>query len=353
MVTPMNAGTALSVALELLAREQQLSRDVTREAFAEVMAGTATAEEIRALLLGLRRVGATAEVIAAIVETMRQVMTPVDVTDRRHLTDTCGTGGGQVRTVNISTAAAFVAAAAGVPVAKHGNRSHTSRSGSADVLEALGISTAVSAATAPQVLAQAGIVFLFAPLYHPAMRHVAPVRRELGLPTVMNLVGPLANPARVDRQVIGVADPETGPLLAGALRALATEHALVVHGEIGVDELASVGRSRIWEVRQGQIVERMIDPADWGLATPDMSGTAGGDPAENADLIAALFNAPDAAAPALRATVLLNAAAAIEVSGTVADFGEAVAVATAALDQGGAAACLARLRRAAPLRTSE
>src|SRR4051812_26294547 len=199
------------------------------------MAGEATAVQIAALLIGLRVKGETPGEVAGVARAMRNVMVPLEAEDADALVDTCGTGGGSITTFNISTAAALLAAGAGVRIAKHGNRSFTSRSGSADVLEALGVQIDAPVPVMERALAEAGIVFMYAPMMHPAMRHVGPVRRELGVPTVMNVVGPLANPARAGRQVVGVAEARRVPLIAGALASLGTRHALVVHGEPGLD----------------------------------------------------------------------------------------------------------------------
>src|SRR5688572_31420127 len=205
------------------------------------MTGDATPAQIAALLVGLRVKGETAAEIAGVAQALRAAMVPLEVPDASALVDTCGTGGGAVTTFNISTAAAFVAAGAGVRIAKHGNRSFSSRCGSADILEALGVHIELTPDGMADVLERAGIVFMFAPLLHPAMRHVAPVRRELGMPTIMNLLGPLTNPASARRQVVGVADPALMDLIAGALHQLGHLRALVVHGEPGLDELSPVG----------------------------------------------------------------------------------------------------------------
>ena len=212
-------------------------------------------------------------------------------------------------TFNISTAAAFVVAGAGVRVAKHGNRSFTSRSGSADVLEALGVSVPTPPVEAPRVLDEAGIVFLFAPTFHPAMRHAAPVRRELGVATIMNLLGPLANPAGVTRQVLGVSERERAPLLAEALATLGSRHALVVHGEEGMDEISPLGPSLVWEVRDGSITEWTIEPSAFGIAPGSVDDLAGGEPAENAARIEAVLNGTMRGSA--RDALLLNAAAAL------------------------------------------
>src|SRR2546425_80216 len=200
-----------------------------------------------------------------------------------HVVETCGAGGVTAPTFKISTAAAFVAAGAGATVAKHGNRSFTSKCGSADVLEALGVRIMLDAPAAARVLKEARVAFLFAPSFHPAMKHVAPVRRELGVPSIMNLVGPLANPAGVRRQVIGVADQERAPVVADALVRLGVEHALVVHGRIGMDEISPLGVTDVWEVRDGAVRAWEIDPERYRLAIGDAGVLKGGEPAENAD----------------------------------------------------------------------
>jgi len=260
--------------------------------------------------------------------------------------DTCGTGGGKVSTLNISTAAALVVAGAGVPVAKHGNRSFTSRCGSADVLEALGVDITLPPEHAARVLAAAGLVFLFAPTYHPAMRHVGPVRRELGVPTIMNLLGPLVNPAGVARQVIGVSDRARAPLVAEALVRLGARHALVLHAEVGMDEVSPSGATAVWEVRDGAVRSWLIEPREHRLDCDDLDGLAGGEPADNAGRIERLLAGEGE--PAVRCAVLLNAAAALYVSDRVTSYSGAVDLAEAALRCGAALAALERLRRAAP-----
>lgn len=347
----MLPATAIRRAIAALGEGRALTEGEMRAALGEVMTGEAPPPLIAALLLALRARGETDAEVAGAARALRDAMRRLELPDPA-VVDTCGTGGGRVRTLNISTAAALVTAAAGVPVAKHGNRSFTSRSGSADVLEALDVPIELPAEATAQVFAEAGIVFLFAPTWHPAMRHVGPVRRELGVPTIMNLVGPLANPAGVTRQVVGVADARHGPLMAGALARLGAEHALVVHAEIGLDELSPLGRSMLWEVRRGTVREAGLDPADFGLATPDLTGTEGGEPAENAAAIRALLASPGSAPIALRAAVLLNAAAAIVVSGQAEGMHDAVERAKAALDGGAAAERLELLRRATAVRTS-
>lgn len=334
----------LGPALEALAQGRSLDLAEAEAAFDAVMRGGASHEEMRALLLGLREKGEAPSEVAGAARALRRAMLAVEVPNRTELVDTCGTGGGRVSTVNVSTGAAFVVAAAGVPVAKHGNRSFTSRSGSADVLEALGIAIAPPVARAPGILAEAGLVFLFAPAHHPAMSQLAPVRRDLGVPTIMNLVGPLANPAQVERQVLGVAEPGRGPLLAGALAALGTMHALVLHADLGMDEISPVGATRVWEVRDGSVTEWAIDPLEVGTASVDVAGLAGGDAADNARILTAVLR--DGARGAVREALVLNAAAALHVAGRGWSFGEAVQRSRRALDGGHAWEAVQRLLRA-------
>jgi anthranilate phosphoribosyltransferase len=239
----------------------------------------------------------------------------------------------------------LLAAGAGLRVAKHGNRSFTSRSGSADVLEALGVPLDLSVARLTQVLQQAGIVFMFAPAMHPAMKHVGPVRRELAVPTVMNVVGPLANPAQAGRQVVGVAEKRRLALLADALRALGSRHALVVFGEPGLDEISPLGVTHVHEVRNGEVREWTIDPTSLGIRGGTADELAGGLPAENANIVADVL--AGRGNPTATAAVLLNAAAALYVAEQAASFAECFALARAALDAGRGTAALERLQSAA------
>lgn len=229
-------------------------------------------------------------------------------------------------------------------IAKHGNRSFTTRCGSADVLEALGVAIDVPVATMEASLREAGIVFMFAPLMHPAMRHVGPVRRELGIPTVMNIVGPLANPARAGRQVVGVADIERAPILAGALSALGTIHAMVVYGEPGLDEVSPLGPTHVVEVLNGSTTRWTIHPEEHGFKKVAHADLAGSEPADNARIILAILDGKGTSGA--RAATILNAAAAIYVSGTVKTYADGVAAAKKSIDSGEARAVLDRLRRA-------
>ncbi len=344
--------TAVSRALERLAARQRLGEDLATEAFGQLMRGEATPAQAAALLTGLRVQGETADEVAGAVRALRRAMVPVELPNRVHAVDTCGTGGGVVSTFNISTVAALVAVGAGATVAKHGNRSYTSKCGSADVLEALGVRISVDATKAAQLLQRIGMAFLFAPAFHPAMRFVAPVRREIHIPTIMNLIGPLANPAGVTRQVVGVADPEHGPLLAEVLRRLGAHRALVVHGSVGMDEIAPFGTTAVWEVRGGKVLPWTLDPAELGLAEGNPAALAGGTPAENARRVERLLAEPHADATG-RAAVLLNAGAALYVSGLVDDLKAGLDAAAVALDNGSANEVLAKLKRETTVSTSE
>lgn len=343
---------AIRTALGHLANDTPLGEELALRTFRSIMAGRATPAQLGALLLGLRARGETIFELAGAVRALREAMNAVDLGDPDRLVDTCGTGGGAIRTLNISTAAALVAAGAGLRVAKHGNRSFTSRSGSADVLEALGVAVDLAPGAASHLIDETGVVFLFAPLHHPAMRHAAPVRRELGVATVMNLLGPLANPAGVTRQVVGVAEARHGPLLAGAMQQLGTVHGLVVHAALGLDEIAPMGTTSVWEVRPQGVSEWLLDPRDLGLGTANLAGLDGGEPGENAAAIEALLKGPMTAPEALRDAVLLNAAAAIYVAGKAGDMHSAVDVARRSLESGAALDRLELLRKLTPIRTS-
>jgi len=292
----------------------------------------------------MRATGESPAVVAGVVRALRTAMVSLSADDPDDLVDTCGTGGGAVSTFNISTAAAIVAAGAGVRIAKHGNRSFTSRCGSADVLEALGVPIEVPVAVMEAALRDAGIVFMFAPLMHPAMRHVGPVRRELAIPTVMNIVGPLANPARAGRQVVGVADLERAPVLAEALAALGTKHALVVHGEPGLDEVSPLGPTHVIEVMGESTRQWTIRPDEHGFKNIAREDLAGSEPAENARIIGEILKGGGPAGA--RAAIILNAGAAVYVSGRVKSYADGVGAATKSIDSGQAKSVLDRLKSA-------
>src|SRR5881396_3013219 len=323
-------------ALTALANHQSLSEEQTAEVFGVVMSGEATPAQIGGLLLGLRAKGETADELAGATRALRNAMVRVNAA-HEHLVDTCGTGGGSVSTFNISTVAAFVASGAGAVVPKHGNRSYTSRCGSADVLEALGIRIVLDAANASRVLSEARVVFLFAPTFHPAMKHVGPVRRELGTPTLMNLVGPLANPAGVKRQVIGVGEPERAPIVAEALVRLGAEHALVVHGRVGMDEISPHGVTDVWEVKDGAVRTWEIDPERFRLAIKDVAELQGGEPAANAERLERILGNGSADPSGL---------AAVYVAGIAGSLAEGIGRAREVIASGAARAALDRLRKA-------
>jgi anthranilate phosphoribosyltransferase len=337
---------ALQRAIHKLAFREPLTAADAQAAFEIVMRGEATAVQVAALLSALRATGESVDVVAGVVRALRDAMVTLSAEDPDGLVDTCGTGGGAVPTFNISTVAAIVAAGAGVRIAKHGNRSFTTKCGSADVLEALGVGIEVPVPTMEASLRDAGIVFMFAPLMHPAMRHVGPVRRELGIPTVMNIVGPLANPARAGRQVVGVSDLERAPILAGALSALGTTHAMVVYGEPGLDEVSPLGPTHVVEVRNGSTTRWTIYPEEHGFKKIGLDDLAGSEPAENARIILTLLGGKGPSGA--RAATLLNAAAAIYVSGKVKNFADGIEAAKKSIDSGQAKSVLDRLRRASP-----
>lgn len=341
------SGSDLPAILKRLATGAALTAGEAADAFRTVMRGEGTPAQMAALLMGLRVRGETASEVAGAARALREAMTRMLAPDPAALVDTCGTGGGAIGTFNISTAAALLAAGAGVRIAKHGNRSFTSRSGSADVLEALGVRIDVPVDRMRAVLDEAGIVFMFAPTMHPAMRHVGPVRRELGIQTVMNLIGPLANPAGAGRQVIGVADPARLELIAGALAELGTVHSLVVHGEPGLDEISPVAPTTVIELRGGTTARWTIDPERLGFGEVRVDDLAGGTPAENAEVIERVLLGKGSRGA--EAAVVLNAAAAIFVGGRSATLADGIAVARDALAAGKGWDALGRLRRASAL----
>lgn len=329
-----------------------IDEKLSAAAFGQLMSGAASTVQAAALLTGLRARTESVDEVTGAVRAVRDAMVTIGTPDGVDVIDTCGTGGGVVGTFNISTVAALVAAGAGASVAKHGNRSYTSKCGSADVLEALGAEISVDPSRAASVLGRAGMVFLYAPAFHPAMRHVGPVRKELGIPTVMNMIGPLANPAGVRRQVLGVADVGRAPILAEVLRRLGAQHSLVVHGNVGMDEIAPHGSTAVWEVKDGAISTWTLDPADFGLVVDDLAELTGGTPAENAIRVERLLSDPrrdDAG----RSAVLLNAGAALYVADLADDLHAAVDRAREALDGGAALEVLDRLRSGSPSGTSE
>jgi anthranilate phosphoribosyltransferase len=309
-----------------------LSKQDARAVMNQIMRGEATPAQIGGFLVALRLKGETAEEIAGCAEAMRAHVLAVHP-KRDDLVDTAGTGGDGAGTFNISTAAALVAAAAGAAVAKHGNRAVSSASGSADVLEALGFELELPAERIERSIDELGFGFLFAPSHHPAMRHAAPVRRELAARTVFNVLGPLTNPAGARAQVVGVYAPELVPTIATVLARLGARRAFVVHGAGGIDELSPAGPNLVCEVSGGKVRRREIDPRDFGVPRCKPKDLAGGSPAENAATIRAIF--AGATGPK-REAVLLNAGGAIAAGGHARDLKEGYAAARGALESGAA-----------------
>ena len=311
-----------------------LDRARARAVMGEIMRGEATPAQIGGFLVALRAKGETAEEIAGCAEAMREHALPVRPA-RTDLVDVVGTGGDGARTFNISTAAAIVAAAAGAAVAKHGNRAVSSASGSADVLEALGFRLEQPPERIARSIDELGFGFMFAQAHHPAMRHAAPVRRELGTRTVFNILGPLTNPAGARAQVLGVYSSRLVRTIAEVLARLGAERAFVVHGYAGVDELSPAGPNEVCEVVAGEVRERVIDPQELGLPRCDPAELAGGDPAANAAAVRAIFAGAERGGR--RDAVLLNAAGAVAAAGHAADLREGLELAREALDSGAAA----------------
>jgi anthranilate phosphoribosyltransferase len=328
-------------AIQQLLDGHDLGRGASREVMGEIMRGEATPAQIGGFLVAFRAKGETADEIAGCAEAMREHVLPV-VAHREDLVDTAGTGGDGACTLNISTAAAIVAAAAGAAVAKHGNRAVSSASGSADVLEALGFELELSPHRIARSIDELGFGFMFAPLHHPAMRHAAPVRREVATRTVFNVLGPLTNPAGARCQIVGVYAPELVRTLADVLVRLGARRAFVVHGAYGVDELSPAGPNLVCEVVDGSVSERTIDPVELGVERCDPDELRGGDPQENAEAIRAVFRGSGGGR---RDAILLNAAGAIAAGGLAADLGEGLELARAAVDSGAAAERLDELAR--------
>jgi anthranilate phosphoribosyltransferase len=333
----------LDVLHRLANHRQSLSRDEARAVMTEVLTGQCTDAQIAALLVALHMKGETVEEIVGFAEAIRAAATPLELhansvldasgTGRDALVDTCGTGGDTSGTFNISTATAFVVAGAGVRVAKHGNRSVTSKCGSADVMEALGVNINLTPTRIAACLEEVGIAFLFAPAMHSAMKYVQPARRELRLRTVFNLLGPLTNPARATCQVVGVYSADLVEKLAEALSMLGLHRALVVHGSDGLDEITITGPTRVGEVREGRVQTYEVTPGEFGLQKATLEGISGGDAALNATLIREVLGGKKSAR---RDVVLLNAAAALVAAGRVDHLREAVPLAAQGIDSGAA-----------------
>ena len=320
--------------LHRVSDRQDLSCDEALDAMQTILSGEATPTLIAAFLVALRMKGETVDELVGFARAMRRVAAPVDPgLPGELLLDTCGTGGDGAGTFNISTVAAFVVAGAGVRVAKHGNRSISSRCGSADLLEALGIRLAIAPADSARAIREVGIGFLFAPAIHAAMRHAQPVRVELRMRTAFNLLGPLTNPAGANIQLAGAPSPRAAELIAGALAALGLERGFVVHGSDGLDEITTTGPTLAYEIRGGAVEKRTLEPADFGVARAPAAALAGGDKEQNAAIAREIL---EGAAGPRRDIVLVNAAAALVAAGRAADFREGVALAAHSIDTGAA-----------------
>jgi anthranilate phosphoribosyltransferase len=330
MITPQ-------AALNRLIDQNELFHDEMLDLMRQIMRGEVPAPLIAAILIGLRVKTESVSEIAAAAQVMREFATRVPVSQREHLVDTCGTGGDKSHTFNISTTAAFVSAAAGARVAKHGGRSVSSSSGSADVLEALGVNLNLNAGQVARCIDDIGVGFMFAPNHHTAMKYVAPVRKELGVRTIFNILGPLTNPAGAPNQVMGVFHPDLVGIQARVLRELGSEHVMIVHGSDGLDEITLSGDTRVAELKDGVIMDYTLNPADFGLSLSPLSAIR----AESADasrrfLLDVLAGEPGPA----RDIVLLNAGAAIYTAGVAGSLADGVQAAAAAIDSGAARAKL-------------
>ena len=325
--------------LEIILNGRDLTFDQAKALQDRVFEGQVTEVQIAAFLAMMRMKRATSAEIAGLAQSLRDHAVPVKV-DLDNVVDTCGTGGAIVKTFNVSTAAGLVAAGAGAYVAKHGNRGITSRCGSADVLDELGVNIDPGPDVVAECIRQAHIGFMFAPKFHPAMRFVQPIRKSLDFRTAFNILGPLANPARVKAQVMGVADAELLPRIAEALQLLGTERAMVVHGQ-GMDEISLLGKTRIVELRNGQVSETELNPADFGLAGAAIDELGSGDAIANATMIRDILSGKDKGPR--RSIVVLNAAAAIIVANLADSFQQAIPLAERSIDEGKAQGCLEQL----------
>ncbi|MXY46884.1 MAG: anthranilate phosphoribosyltransferase [Chloroflexi bacterium] len=318
-------------AIEVVVSGGSLSMEAAAQAMNKIMIGEATPAQFGAFVTALRLKGETVDEIAGMAQVMRQHSLRVELDGT--MVDTCGTGGDGSRTFNISTAAAFVAAGAGAKVAKHGNRAMSGSSGSADVLEALGVNITLSPESVARCIDETGFGFMFAQGFHPSMRFAAGPRREIGIRTVFNILGPLTNPAGAGAQVIGVADASTAAKMAQALNRLGSRRALVVHGNDGLDEITIADSTQVWELNEGAVSEYLISPEDLGFSKSPLSEVQVSDTGQSARMLRDVLNG---SAGAARDIVLLNAAAALLAGGQVDNLQDGVAAAAKSIDEGGA-----------------
>lgn len=326
--------------LGTLAARRDLTAEQARAAMAEILEGAATPAQIAGFIVALRMKGETVGELGGLVDAMLAAAERVTLPPDERVVDIVGTGGDRAHTINVSTLSALVVAGAGGRVCKHGNRAASSATGSADLLEALGVRIDCGPEEVAHCVAEAGIGFCFAPRFHPAMRHAGPPRRELGIPTAFNFLGPLANPAGVRRLMIGVADASMAERMVGVLAARGSEHVLVVHGDDGLDELTVSTTSQVIELRDGEVRDYSVDPKELGITPAPTEALVGGDPPTNADLARRVL-AGDAGPH--RDIVCLNAGAGLVVAGMADDLAHGLRAAQAAIDSGGAAAALDRL----------
>ena len=331
-----------STLIEKLQRRQDLTTDEAAAAMDEIMEGRAQPAQIAGLLIALAMKGERPAEIVGLARTMRARATKLSRVPE-DVFDTCGTGGDRAHTFNVSTIAAVVVAASGVRVAKHGNRSVSSRCGSADLFEALGVNVAAPPPVVERCLMEAGIAFFFAPTFHPSMRHAGPTRKDLGVRTAFNLLGPLTNPAGASRQLVGVPRPELTELVARSLSLLGARRAWVVHGADGLDEISTTGYTKVSECRDGAVNTFYLHPSDVGVPKATPESLKGGDAAANAQVARDVLSGGRGPA---RDIVLMNSAASLLIAGAAADLGEGMKMAEAAIDEGRAAAVLDRLVRA-------
>ena len=328
-------------AIKRLIEGKSLSREEASSVMAQIMEGKATEAQIGAFLVALRLKGETAQEIAGFAQTMRNKATPVP-TNRKGTIDVCGTGGDGFGSFNISTIAALVIAGCGVPVAKHGNRSVSSKCGSADLLQQLGVKIDLPAEKIAQCLDEIGIAFLFAPMLHQAMKYAIGPRREIGVRTVFNVLGPITNPAGTQRQLIGVYDRYLANLLAEVLRELETEKALIVYGEDGLDEVSITTSTYLVELSEGNILEKKVTPEDFGLTPSNREEILGGGPEENASIALEILKGKHGPT---RDVVIANAACGLYVAGSAASFIEGAKLAAESIDSGAALDKLEQMRR--------
>jgi anthranilate phosphoribosyltransferase len=330
----------LTPILARLMRDNELTADEIDAATTEIFEGRVSEVQAAGFIVALRTKGETAEELAALVRAMHRFATSVKVADGA--IDTCGTGGDRSGTVNVSTMAALIAAGAGARVVKHGNRAQSSQAGSADVFETLGVAIELGPAGVARCVEEAGVGFCFAPRYHPAMRFLGPARKELGVPTTFNFLGPLANPARVRRQAVGVSDPAMATRMLGTLRVLGTERALVFSGDDGLDELTTTTTSTVHELVEGNLHEYKIDPLDVGIPRSEAAQLCGGDAATNAGVLRDVL---EGVGGPCRDIAVLNAAAALMVAGKASDLAAGVEMAVVSIDSGAANQALETLVR--------